>query len=346
MNMGCLDWISSYVFSCSFNSFCMKIIGDFLSLSVLANWTLNVSGFLVCIICFFRFLGNISTVLGFLVHFIANCRHNSSLLSSSVRRSNFFKAFLYPWYFSLSIILHADFCTLSRSWIFSLDRELCQTVADCSSRLLIKRMYTVFKSSRGAPNPATFLRSSILALAFLTISSVLRFHLRSLEMTVPSNFVWSITSTVCLFNCNLVVNWYFSVKLNNMVLVFSLINLHLLIDSPIIDHVQPFLRFQMTWGNYLVVCRYITRNRLLEIEGRNPNGEKIDDLKHCEIINKLESILITDTVWTIVWLGKIFQNPQCGSLGSSTFNMSGNRSAAMPLDWHLPVLEITDQDRD
>ena len=48
---------------------------------------------------------------------------------------------LYPLYFSLSIILMDDFCTLSKFFTFSSDRLLCQTAADCSITLKIKSTF-------------------------------------------------------------------------------------------------------------------------------------------------------------------------------------------------------------
>merc|ERR1711873_365448 len=67
-----------------FSNFCISIIADFFSLSVLALCTLYFSLFLIFILCFLSFIGNMCLRFSFFVHFLAKFRHKNSLLSSNV----------------------------------------------------------------------------------------------------------------------------------------------------------------------------------------------------------------------------------------------------------------------
>ena len=98
-------------------------------------------------------------------------------------------------YFSFKIIFKADFCTLSKSFLLSSVRELCQTVAECSNWLLTNRIYIFLSSAMLVPKLATFLSNSMRAFAFLTMWAVFSSHLRSSVIIVPSNLVLFVTST-------------------------------------------------------------------------------------------------------------------------------------------------------
>ena len=88
------------------------ITEEFLNLSVFAWYILNLSGFLVTILCFLSFSGNICFVFGFFLHFSAKFRHKISLLSFNVFIPNFARDFLYQMYPYPKINLTGAFCTL------------------------------------------------------------------------------------------------------------------------------------------------------------------------------------------------------------------------------------------
>ena len=108
------------------------------------------------------------------------------------------------------------------SFFTRLVRLECQTVADCSKRLLLNSVSLVFKSSTGVPKLATLLNSSMRAFAFFTMVDILRSHLRS-------------------YHC----------------FRFLLINNHQLVFCPLVDLMQPFLRLQIVWWYELFVCWYV-----------------------------------------------------------------------------------------
>ena len=120
-------------------------------------------------------------MLKFFTHFLAKSRHSCSLLDFRVWSPSWAKPISYPLNFSCIIILIADFCTLSRSLVFSSVRLLCQTVADYSRMLL---------PSAGVPKLATFLNNCNLAFSVFTILLVLRSQVRSSDRIVPSNLVF------------------------------------------------------------------------------------------------------------------------------------------------------------
>ena len=84
-------------------------MGDFFSLSFNACCTWNFSGFLVCILCVFSFIGNICAVFGFFMHFWAKVKHNFSRRSLQFSKPSLTNAFLYVWYWSFKISLNAFF---------------------------------------------------------------------------------------------------------------------------------------------------------------------------------------------------------------------------------------------
>ena len=135
------------------------------------------SVFLLFILWVLELRGNICCIFLFLKHFWAKVRHSCFLLSCNVSRSKIYSAFLYSQYFSPRITLIALFWTLSRSPESSAVRELCQTVADCSSRLLMNNMYTSLSSPIEVPKLATFLSSSILELALLTMLALVLWYI-------------------------------------------------------------------------------------------------------------------------------------------------------------------------
>ena len=95
-----------------FSIFACQLMVIFFNLSVLANSTLNFSGFLVTALCTFLFNGNISLCLGCFSDFMANLKHNSLLLSFNNCKFRISRDFLYPIYFSPKITFRADLCTL------------------------------------------------------------------------------------------------------------------------------------------------------------------------------------------------------------------------------------------
>ena len=107
-------------------SLCMYIIAEFWNLSVFANWTKYFSWSLVSIWWFLLFNGNICFNLGCFVHFFAKSRQRFSRLFDSVSNWRKFNEFVYVLYLSFKIILRADFCTRSRSSMFSWVSDLCQ----------------------------------------------------------------------------------------------------------------------------------------------------------------------------------------------------------------------------
>ena len=144
----------------------MNMIVEHCSLAVFACCTSNCSACLVSILCDFSVLGNKCRNFWFFEAFIAKLKHKFFLLKSKVSSSQIYNALAYVWYLSPNIILSALFCILSKSVLFSSVRELCQTVADCSSKLLMYKMYMSFSSYKLVPKLATFLSSCIRAFAF------------------------------------------------------------------------------------------------------------------------------------------------------------------------------------
>merc|ERR1712105_274633 len=91
----------------------------------------------------------------------------------------------------------------------------------CSRRLrqnIIQRWTISFGA---APNDFAFLNSAILALPFLMSSAQFSSHVNVLLIMVPNIFILSTTSVFSPLSFNLVLNWYFSVKLTIIALVFS-----------------------------------------------------------------------------------------------------------------------------
>ena len=76
--------------------------------------TLYISSFLVFMLCVLGFLGNIWLSFLFFIHFLAKSKQRFFLLVSKSSNPIIAKLCLYPLYFSLSIILMADFWTLHK----------------------------------------------------------------------------------------------------------------------------------------------------------------------------------------------------------------------------------------
>ena len=123
-----------------FSNFCIYIIEDFLNLSENALETLNFSIFLNFILWLFSFSGKLCLNFGCIADFFAKFKHSDLLLSLRLCKFNMFNAFVYDLYRLPKIILNAVFWTLSKSLVLSFVSELCQTVADCSSKLRMNRI--------------------------------------------------------------------------------------------------------------------------------------------------------------------------------------------------------------
>jgi hypothetical protein len=85
---------------------------------------------------------------------------------------------------------------------------------------------------------------------------------------------------------------------------------------------------------------------LLEIVGSYPNCEQVNNFQYCQVINKLESILQTDKVSTIIALAKVFQDAKGSTLRPTSMYFDWGSSTSMPFHRDLPVLEVVHQDRD
>ena len=94
------------------------------------------------------------------------------------------------------MIFSAVFWTLSRSLMFCWLKLLCQTVADCSSKLLTNKMYISFISLTDAPKLATLLKICILAFALLITFPVFRSQEKFSSIMVPNKLVLETVSIV------------------------------------------------------------------------------------------------------------------------------------------------------
>ena len=77
----------------SFRSLLMYGKADCFNLFVFAFKILYFFSFLIFMLCFFLFRGNIIFNLSFMAHFLANCRHSFSLLFSKVSSLSIFRLF-------------------------------------------------------------------------------------------------------------------------------------------------------------------------------------------------------------------------------------------------------------
>ena len=77
---------------------------------------------------------------------------------------------------------------------------------------------------------------------------------------------------------------------------------------------------------------------------RQTNCEQVDDLLGAEVINKLEPVLLGNTVSTVVGLRQELPVAQAGPHGSTTRELPGFRQLFMPLNPHLSVFKVAYQD--
>ena len=210
-----LSW-SLFCPSC-FKLWCPIIFGiaDFSSLAVFAFMGLNFRRFLSIMASLVVFSLNMCFVLSFLAHFSANLLQIMFLLSFKVLGPMLFNASEYKSYLP-DIYFTATFWTLSSSLSFCLDKPSFQTTQDCSTTLLmyIDPYCPLLKF-------VIFLRSSILAYAFLIMLFVFLFHFKLLVTIVQSNFISFTVSMHGPLIVSLVENCLVLVKLKIIHFVLS-----------------------------------------------------------------------------------------------------------------------------
>ena len=200
-------------------SYCICIMGDFLYLSVFANWIWYIFFFLVIQLVFLLLRGKRWDNFLFMIHFFAKFKQRIFRLWSSVGKSKTCNDFWYDSNFLPKMSFTNVLCVLSSVALLCSVRAPCQRTADCSNTDLQYVFHRWTISLLLAPKLRIFLMKTILLLTFFTSSLQFWPHSSFLLIIVPRIFMLSTNSTVLLFKFSLVENWYFSVKLTIIALV-------------------------------------------------------------------------------------------------------------------------------